>query len=341
MKKLLSLSLVVVLSILAVTGCGSNPNSSAQKSQVNAGNEEKKETKSGYPNKPITLIVAFEAGGGTDVGARILAPYVQKELGVPIVVANKPGAGGWVGWAELVSSKPDGYTIGYINTPNLITGYVNPSSARKENLESFELIANHVTDLGAIAIRADETRFKDIKSLIEYAKKNQLTVTSTGVGSDDHYAALKMNQKLGTNFKAVHSKGFGENLSNLLGGHVDVMLANVGEVAKPHKDNQLKVIAVMSQERSAYLPDAPTLKESGFGDIVSWSARGIAAPKGLSPEILTKLNAAFEKAINNAEQMKKMEEMGLQVDFRKGEDYKKMLKDEETGVLELKKLLGW
>ncbi|GAB7055150.1 MULTISPECIES: tripartite tricarboxylate transporter substrate binding protein [Paenibacillus] len=340
MKKLVSFILAAALTMVA--GCGAtNQGTTNQGNQANPGSDGKQQAANGYPNKPITLIVAFEAGGGTDVGARILAPYVEKELGVPLVISNKPGAGGWVGWGELVKSPPDGYTIGYINTPNLITGYVNPSTARKENLDSFEPIANHVTDLGAIAIRSNETRFTDIKSLVEYAKANQLTVTSTGVGSDDHYAALRMNQRLGTKFNAVHTKGFGENLSNLLGGHVDVMLANVGEVVKPHNEKQLKVIAVMAQERSSYLPDAPTLKESGFGDIVSWSARGIAAPKGVSPEIMEKLIAAFEKGINDMEQKKKMEDMGLQVDFKKGEEYKNMLKEEEAGVMELKKLLNW
>jgi len=346
MKKYLSFLLVGLMAAVTV-GCGGSPSSSSSDQSAQPAPQEQKqeapkeEKKSDYPNGPISLIVSFGAGGGTDLGARILAPFVEKELGVPVNIVNKPGGGGWVGWAELVSTKPDGYTIGYINTPNIITGYVNPSFQRKENLDSFAPIANHVTDSGAIAIRKDETRFTNINELIEYAKSNELTTTSTGVGSDDHYAALKVNKDAGTKFRAVHTGGFGENLSNLLGGHVDVMFANVGEVVTPFKEGQFKVIGVMSEERSPYLPDVPTLKESGIGDIFSWSARGIAAPAGVDPAVLEKLQAAFEKAINDPEQKKKMEEMGLQVDFRKGNDYAKMLKEEEAGVMELKSLLGW
>ncbi|MDQ0221139.1 tripartite tricarboxylate transporter substrate binding protein [Peribacillus cavernae] len=334
MKKLI-LSLLLI-SLVALTACG---NGGSQ--ETSSSKESKAKGKSNFPNKPITLIVSFEAGGGTDTGARTLMPYVEKELGVPITVVNKPGAGGWVGWSELARAKPDGYTIGYINTPNLITGYVNPSFKRKENLDSFELIANHVTDVGAIAVRKDDDRFKDINDLVELAKKKQLTTTSTGVGSDDHFAAVKMNKNLGTKFEAVHTKGFGENLSNILGGHVDVMFANVGEVVKPQEEGQLKVLAVMLPERSPLLPDVPTLKEAGMGDISSASARGIAVPKGMDKENLDILRAAFEKGIKNAKHQEKMEDMGLLVDFRKGDDYTNMLKDEEANVNNLKELLGW
>jgi tripartite-type tricarboxylate transporter receptor subunit TctC len=147
------------------------------------------QTKDKYPNRPINIIISFAAGGNSDLGVRAMQPLVEKDLGTPLNVINRPGAGGWIGWAELLKARPDGYTIAQINTPNLITGYLNPQLKRKENLDSFELICNHVTDPGAIAIRNDEKRFTNMKELVEYAKKNSLTSTSTGVIGDDHIAA--------------------------------------------------------------------------------------------------------------------------------------------------------
>jgi tripartite-type tricarboxylate transporter receptor subunit TctC len=337
MKKISRLFLAALLT-LALTACGGGgskeTSTQGQSSTPAQGAKEK------WPDKPINLIISYAAGGDTDVGARLLMPYVEKELGVPINIINKPGGGGWIGWTELANANPDGYTIGYINVPNLMTGYLDPKQKRKENLDSFAPIANHITDPGIIAIRKDEKRFTDIPSLMEFAKHNELTITSNGVGSDEHYVALMLNRDYGTKFTPVHNKGVAESQAALIGGHIDVMFANVGGAAKLHKDGELKVIGVMSEERSPFLPEVPTLKESGI-DIVSGSSRGIAAPKGVDPEKLEILRAALKKGITNEEQIKKQGESGLQVDYKDGQDYINLLKKYEQDVLGLRSLLGW
>ncbi|MBM7691700.1 tripartite-type tricarboxylate transporter receptor subunit TctC [Peribacillus deserti] len=332
MRKLKSFLLVMVMGLVLV-GCASNQSSSK-------GSEKGSVKAEGYPKKAINVIVAYEAGGGTDAGARIMLPYVEKALGVPVNIINKPGGGGWIGWSELANAKPDGYTIGYINTPNFMTGYLDPKFNRKENLESFTPIANHVTDPGAIAIRTDEDRFSNIEELVEYAKKHRLTATSTGVGSDDHYASLKLNDQLGTKFEAVQNKGSAESVTAVLGGHVDVLFANVGELTSLHKEGKIKIIGVMGEEKSPFLADVPTLAESGF-EVFSWSARGLAAPKGIDPGQLKILQDAFEKGIKNKEQVEKMGKLGLEVNYLGGKDYVDLLKSDEAEVKKLGKLLGW
>lgn len=333
MRKMLGkLSIVMLMLVLvfSLTACG--------KSDSPAAKEKPKEK---YPTRAITVFVNYGAGGSSDLGTRALMAVVEKDLGVPVNVINKSGAGGWVGWAELLKSKPDGYTISLINTPNLITGYMDPKSNRKESIDSFALIANHVTDPGAIAIRVDEKRFTNIKELVEYAKKNVVTTTSTGIAGDDHIAALKFNKKYGTKFEAVHNRGANETITTVLGGHVDVMFANVGDVTTLHKNKEIKVLAVMDDNRSPLLSDIPTLKEQGFDGVVSWSARGFAAPKGTDPAIIAVLTAAIEKATKNPEHRKKMDEMGLQLDYQNPEGVYKSLKREEQGVTDIKDLLGW
>lgn len=351
MKKMLTLTLVLLLALFTLAACGGNQETgqqanseskSSESSNTSKSESESNESKeSDFPNKPINVIVAYSAGGGTDTGARILLPHVEKELGVTVNVVNKPGGGGWVGWTELAKADPDGYTIGYINTPNLMTGYLNPEFNRKEDLSSFTPIANHVKDPGAIAIRIDEDRFTNMEELIEYAKANVLTATSTGVGSDDHYASLKLNHKFDTQFKGVHNSGSANSQAAVLGGHVDVLFANVGEVTTLHNNEELKVIAVMDKERAPSLPDVPTLAESGYPDVYSWSARGLAAPAGIDPEKLEILRAALEKGIKNEEQKSKMAELGLAIDYRDGKGYQDLLQADEDGVKELLDLLGW
>lgn len=328
-KKIRGLIVGMTLLALIVAGCGGGEKQPAAKTQ------EK------YPTGPITVIVSFAPGGGTDLGARMLLPHAEKDLGVPMTVVNKSGGGGWVGWNDLLSAKTDGYTIAYINTPNLMTGYLNPSVKRNKSLNDFEVLANHVVDYGALAIRPNEKRFTNIKEMLEYAKTNEVTCTTTGPASDDHIALLKINKAFGTKLVAVHTKGAAEGKSSVMGGHIDVYAANVGEVTIPHKDKELKVIGILSPERTKFLPDVPTLDESGYKGIYSWSARGLAAKKGISSEQRDKLVAAFEKAMKNPEHIKKMEEMGLEVKFLKGQDYIKLLKADEDGVRSVFDLLGW
>lgn len=329
MRKLF-ISAIISILVLALAACNKGV-------KTTAGDDKK----DGYPEQPITLIVSFAAGGGMDTGARLLAPYLEKELGVPVTVVNKPGAGGWIGWSELANAEPDGYTIGYLGTPNIITGYLDPRQARKENLDSFSLIASHLTDPGIIAIRNDEKRFKNVKELMEYAKENEVTITTTGVGSDDHIAALKLNEAFGTKFIPVHTEGSAKEVTNVLGGHVDVLFANVVDVINLQKNGDINVIAVMSEERSPFFEEVPTLKENGYEGVLSSASRGFAAPKGIDKEKLKVLSDAFEKAITNEEHIKKQAESGLDVDYKGSKGYEEDLKGIEQELIDIKGLLGW
>ncbi|QEW08291.1 tripartite tricarboxylate transporter substrate binding protein [Nitrincola iocasae] len=294
-----------------------------------------------YPERPISTIISFGAGGNTDVGARILFPAVERELGVPLNIINRPGGGGWVGWTQLLNSSNNGYTLGYINTPNLITGYMDPQYRRDVDLDDFELIANHVTDYGVISINKDETRYSNIDELVTYAQSNTLTASTTGANGDDHIAMLKMNHHYATQFVPVHTTGTAEQRAAIQGGHVDVNFSNVGDTNMAHRNGDLKIIAIMAPERSDFIPDVPTLEEMGYSGVISWSARGIAAPKGIDPAQLELLQEAFITGMQDPEHLAKMAEMGLKVDIRTGDAYRKMLEEEEEGVRSLGELLGW
>jgi len=295
-----------------------------------------------YPgNKPITLIVPWAAGGGSDIGARMVEPYLEEYLKATVNVINPTGGSGWVGWEQMLAAKADGYTIAMVNFPTLIPGYMDPALGRSHNLDSFVFLANHVTDASVIAIRKDEKRFTDLKSFVEYARKNSVTASTSGNGSDDHVLLETLNSKAGTKLTQVPGNGWKDGYAALLGGHIDCSIANVGEVLVPIKNNELICIAVFDKERSEFFPQVPTWKEVMGTEIYVSSQRGFAAKAGTPKPIVDALAAAFKHGITNKDQIAKMAAMGLKVDYIGPEDYTKHLKNEEAVMAGMAGIMGW
>jgi len=291
-----------------------------------------------YPERGLTLIVPYGAGGGTDITARLLARDLEAVLGKPVTVENRAGGAGWIGWGALAAAKPDGYTLGYLNVPSLYAGYLDPKVGRKESLDSFTPLTNHVIDYNIWAVKADSP-FKTVKDVIDAAKKtpDSVTVTAYGAGSDDHLAILGISAETDTKFVVVHSRSTAEAKTQALGGHVQVLGANISEVAEEVRSGQLRLLGVMAPQRSRFLPDAPTFKEQGFNQV--WSvSRGIAAPAGLPKEVEAKLTAALESVLSSREHQGKAEALSLQPQSIKGADYVRFLKDNEIST---KRLMGW
>jgi tripartite-type tricarboxylate transporter receptor subunit TctC len=291
-----------------------------------------------YPERGVTLIVPYGAGGGTDVTARLLARDLEVAMGKPVTVENRAGGGGWVGWGGLAAAAPDGYTLGYLNVPSMYAGYLDPKVGRKETLDSFTPLMNHVLDYNIWAVKADSP-FKSVKDVIEAAKKapEQVTVTAYGAGGDDHLAILSTQAETGTKFAVVHSRSTADAKTQVLGGHVQVLGANISEVAEEVKAGQFRLLGVMAPARSRFLPDAPTFKEQGFNQV--WSvSRGIAAPAGLPKDVEAKLIGYLEKTLSSKEHQQKAEALSLEPSVIGGQQYRKFLRDNEQST---KKLMGW
>jgi tripartite-type tricarboxylate transporter receptor subunit TctC len=293
-----------------------------------------------FPARGILVIVPYAAGGGSDVSARLLARDLEPILGQPVTIENRAGGGGWIGWGSLAASKPDGYTLGYINAPSMFAGYLDRSQggARKESLESFTPLINHVVDPNLWAVRPD-SKFKTVKDVLDEAKRRPGTITLNGGGhgTDDHVAALGIGANTGTSFQMVHFRGTPEGKTQVLAGNIEVLACNVSEVAEDVKAGQFRVLGVMSAARSPFIPDAPTFREQGFNEV--WSvSRGIAAPAGLPKDVEATLIGHLEKAISSKEHKAKAEALALDPQIIKGEDYRRFLKDNEQAT---KKLMGW
>jgi tripartite-type tricarboxylate transporter receptor subunit TctC len=293
-----------------------------------------------FPERGVLIIVPYAAGGGSDISARLLAKDLEPILGKPVTVENRAGGGGWVGWGSLAASKPDGYTIGYINVPNIFAGYLDRSQggARKENLESFTPLINHVTDYNMWSVKPD-SKFKTVRDVIDEAKKRPGTVTLNGGGhgTDDHVAALGIGANNGTSFQMVHFRGTPDGKMQVLGGNIEVYACNVSEAAEDVKSGVIRPLGVMSPTRSKFMPNVPTFREQGFNEVWSTS-RGVAAPAGLPKDVETAVIAALQKTIASPEHKAKAEALSLDPDVITGEAYKKFLKDNEQAT---KKLMNW
>ena len=282
-----------------------------------------------FPTKPVQLMVAYPAGGSTDVAARIVGSIAEKHLGQPVVVVNKAGAGGQVGWADMVRQKPDGYFIGFINLPALNTVILDPDRKANFGIDAFVPVINQVLDPGIIWVKADSP-YKTLNDLLEAAKRtpNKISAATTCILSDDHLAILMAEEASpGAIFRIVHLEGGAAQMTQILGGHVDVAFDNVGSVVRRIKTGEVRGLAVMDPQRSPFLPDVPTTPELGYPTVISNSTRGIAVPKGTPDAVVKQLQEAFRKAMEDPEHVKKMTEAGLQLKIMVGEEYAKYYRE--------------
>ena len=292
-----------------------------------------------YPERPITMIVAFSPGGGTDVAARSLAPFIEKYLDGSITVVNKPGAGGEVGFTAIAQAEPDGYTIGFLNTPNLITIPIERDT--RYELENIAPIASVVDDPGGFHVRS-ESEFETLDELIAYAKENPNAVTfgTTGIGSDDHLAALALQRAAGIELTHVPFPGASAVRAALLGGHISLGVFNMSEAVSFIEEGRVRPLGQMAEERWPVTPDVPTFREQGY-DIVQGSIRGIGAPAGVPDEVLQKVASAIEQAINDPEFQQIAADQSLPLRFMGPQAYSDTLNALREGYLNLWQESPW
>jgi tripartite-type tricarboxylate transporter receptor subunit TctC len=270
----------------------------------------------------MTLIVGYDAGGSTDVGARLLATELEKELDATITVENQPGAGGQVGLTALANADADGYTFGTVNFPSAIVSVLDETRGATYTKESFAPVALQVIDPTAIAV-APDSPIKSPADLVEAAKDNpgQLRATTTGVASNEHFALLELQEKTGAELSPVHfSEGGAPATTAFLGGNVEVLVANVSDVTDLVTSNQARVIGVMEDEPSPFLPDVPTFAEDDF-DISISSSRGYAFPADAPEECVTAMSDAIGTIMEKEEFASQMEELGLAPSYLDAEAY--------------------
>jgi tripartite-type tricarboxylate transporter receptor subunit TctC len=282
------------------------------------------------PTGDINMIVAYKAGSGTDTGARLLVAEAGKVIKNPIIIQNLPGADGKIGWKQLVTSKPDGQTIGFINLPTFTTLANQPGSP----FTSADIvpIANHLTESGVIAVKADSP-YKTIDDLVKALKaKGNLKASTNGNKASNHTAAQLFTKSAGVSYKAVPYGGTADQLLALRSGEVDFTAAKVADVAKLATGDkpELRVLAVFDSKRAPEFPEVPTLKEKGYYPQWYGSARAIVAPKNTPPEVIAYYVDAFKKVMTDPEVVAAHKKAGMNLDFKDNKELGALIKEQDT-----------
>ncbi|MBA3519784.1 MAG: tripartite tricarboxylate transporter substrate binding protein [Rhizobiales bacterium] len=272
-----------------------------------------------WPNdQPIELIVAYNPGGGTDVMFRTMERFLEEALGAEIAILNKPGAGGEIAYTALTQAEPDGYTISSLNTPSFLTTRLDRELTY--NPADICPVARMVEDPSALMVQAD-SEFQNLTDLVEHAKQNPgaVSVGTTGVGSDEHLTLIQLEQQGGIDLTAIPFGGSAETRTALLGGHVTSIGINIGEYLG-NDSTGVRLVAQLSDERSALMPDLPTAKEQGF-DLVMSSERGVGVRCDVPEAIRTRLAEAVKQVLDNPEFQAQAEKLKLPIAYLTSEEW--------------------
>lgn len=283
---------------------------------------------SSWPQKPIHLVVAFPAGGPTDMAARLIAQKLSERLGQPVIVENRPGASGSVGTASFIKNKPDGYTLSLFGMPALIAPIVyrnNLYDVRKDFIS-----VSTVYDLPyVIIINTDSLPdVNDLNDLIEVAKTKDIDYSSPGTGSIGHLSMEQLKDLGGFDMLHIPYNGSAPAITDLMGGQISVMFADM-IAAMPHiKSGKVKAIALGSEGAKSFLPDVKSIAEQGFPGFESSSWSGLIAPNDTPPEIVKRLNSELAIILDDPEVKQRMNQLGALVTHQSGPEMQQRLNQE-------------
>ena len=282
-----------------------------------------------YPTQTIRFIISFGPGGGADIIGRILAESMQRKLGKPVIVENKPGAGGILGNDYVAKAVPDGYTLG-IMTAGQIVAAVTKKNMPYDTNTAFAPVSQVATASLMIVVRPDFPA-NNIKELIAVAKKEpgKIVFASPGFAATQHFAGESFKQIAGVELLHVPYKTTPEAINAVLGKHADVLFDTVSAVIGQVQSGQLKALAVTGKDRFPPVPDIPTAVESGVMpgyDVTTWY--GVFAPAGTPPSIVAKLNQVINESLKDEDVKKRMAAVGVLVKGSTPDEFGKFLADE-------------
>jgi len=300
-----------------------------------------------FPDRPVSLTVAYGAGGATDFQARLVTMMAAKEdkkgnplylNGQPIVILNRPGAGGQVGWNRFVKKgKKSGYDLAAYNVPHFIAQSIVFPKKVKYNIDNLEPVANWGADPAVLIVNKDSP-FNSVQDVVDFAKKNpkKLTISGAGLFVGHHIANLQFDKAAGIKTKYIPAGGGVKAMQFVLGGQTKAGFNNLSDAYRSR--DRIKILAVADLKRNEFLPNVPTLKESGLDvDDSSVNFRGIMARKGIPQSELNFLTEKVPSMFQDKKVMKKMKEGGSPMRILKSSEVKKMWKERQAYLTDLLK----
>jgi tripartite-type tricarboxylate transporter receptor subunit TctC len=284
-----------------------------------------------YPSRPITLVVPFSAGGGTDIMARVVAEKMSKTLGQQIVVDNRPGAIGTIAMRQVAKSAADGYTLGQANTSTLAIAPHMVANIGYDPRKDFVPVGSvGITPLGVIVHPSVPAR--SVQDLIALAKREPggMILASGGTGGVTHLAGELFASLASIKFRHVPYKGIAPAINDLLGGHVSLIFGGLPPTIAHVNDGKLRALAITGSTRSKIFPNLPTVAETGLPGYEATQHYGIVAPKGTPRAIVEKLNAALREALAMGDVLAKMAIDGTEPLPGTPDDYVALIDREES-----------
>ncbi|OLO25225.1 hypothetical protein BTR23_25235 [Alkalihalophilus pseudofirmus] len=304
--------------VIGQEGNGSEENNASSENN----NEEETEAKVEFPERQITIIVTHGAGGSIDLIARSIQPYVEKELGVPVVVENRPGAGGSIAGSEVWNATPDGYTLLVSAFPSFHTGEVVQGDDYK--ILEFEHVYNWHGDDSLLVAVDENSEYQTFEDLMEASKEKTITMSGAGRGSAAHLSSIVIENIVGLKHTFIPFDSGPESISALLGGQVD---ATITTGSSASRNDEIRILATLSEERLSVTPDMPTFAEIGYEGAVVPITGGALAPPGTPSEIIKVLEEAFDRAAQNPDFIKWAEEAQFGVQPLGSEEFFKQSSD--------------
>ncbi len=282
-----------------------------------------------FPSKPITLVVPYAPGGNVDISTRILQAGIGDTLGQPIIIENRPGAGGLIAGDYVARSAPDGHTLFVGSNASILLGPMTMPKPPYQWDKVFAPVSSLAVATNMLLV-TPKLPVKTVTELVDYAKKNtgKLTLATSSGASINHFLAELLKLNTGITWTEVHSRGNAPAISDLMAGHVDVGLMQLTDSRQHIESGMLRALAVLGPKRAPAVPNVPTIVEAGLPDVQGITFNGLFAPKGTPPAVIDKLSTVIRAALEKKEVVAKLSDLGSEARGSTPQEFTKFLADE-------------
>jgi tripartite-type tricarboxylate transporter receptor subunit TctC len=282
-----------------------------------------------FPSKPITLVVPYAPGGNVDISTRILQAGIGDALGQPIIIENRPGAGGLIAGDYVARSAPDGHTLFVGSNASILLGPMTMPKPPYQWDKVFAPVSSLAVATNMLLV-TPKLPVKTVAELVDYAKKNpgKLTIATSSGASINHFLAELLKLKTGMTWTEVHYRGNAPAISDLMAGHVDVGLMQLTDSRQHIESGTLRALAVLGPKRAPAVSDVPTIVEAGLPDVQGITFNGLFAPKDTPPAVIDKLSTAIRAALEKKEVIAKLGDLGSEARGSTPQEFTKFLAEE-------------
>jgi len=282
-----------------------------------------------FPSKPITLVVPYAPGGNVDISTRILQAGIGDTLGQPIIIENRPGAGGLIAGDYVARSAPDGHTLFVGSNASILLGPMTMPKPPYQWDKVFAPVSSLAVATNMLLV-TPKLPVKTVTELVDYAKKNtgKLTLATSSGASINHFLAELLKLKTGITWTEVHYRGNAPAINDLMAGHVDVGLMQLTDSRQHIESGTLRALAVLGPKRAPAVPNVPTIGEAGLPEVQGITFNGLFAPKGTPPAVIDKLSTVIRAALEKKEVVAKLSDLGSEARGSTPQEFTKFLADE-------------